>query len=82
MFYHDFFEPLPEASLSRTRTGPKRNFPDSSGQVRFHDEVKVLKIKARGKNLPISTMEDEDDEDDDEDDDDNTFIEQGNRLQR
>lgn len=67
LFYHDFFEPPLGASLPRAKTKPKGNLPDSSGQVRFHDEVKVLKIKARGKNLPVWTTEDADSVDDDDD---------------
>jgi U3 small nucleolar RNA-associated protein MPP10 len=96
VFYCDFFEPPPGASLSRTKTAPKRSHdPDSSGQVRFHDEVKVLKIKARGKNLPVLDMEDEgsvddddnyddnydDDNDGSDDDDDDAFVKPGNCLQ-
>lgn len=29
---------------------------DSEGRVRFHDEVRVKKIKAKGKNLPLSFL--------------------------
>jgi U3 small nucleolar RNA-associated protein MPP10 len=79
VFYHDFFEPLRGASLSRTNTASKKN--PSSGQVRFHEEVKVTKIKARGKNLPVSLMEDEDCADeDDEDDDDDAVVKLGKLL--
>lgn len=38
----------------------------TSGRVRFHDEVRVKKIRANGKNLPLPMMGD--DEDDIEDD--------------
>jgi U3 small nucleolar RNA-associated protein MPP10 len=59
--YKDFFEPPPRTS-KRKDTRPK------SGKVRFHDEVRVKSIKARGKGMPVSTMsligdaEDEDEE--------------------
>jgi U3 small nucleolar RNA-associated protein MPP10 len=41
-----------------------------SGRVRFHDEVQVRKIRAKGKNLPLSTMDEDDNEDDGDDNDD------------
>ena len=42
--------------------------PRRQSKVRFHEEVRVKSIKARGKNLPLSTMDelDEDDEDEEE----------------
>lgn len=84
VFYHDFFDPPPRASLSKTKAAAhKKSFPDSSGhgQVRFHDEVKVLKIKPRGKNVPLEREDDDDDADDDDDIADNAIIEQGGSLQ-
>lgn len=45
------------------------------GRVRFHEEVRVKNIKAKGKNLPLSAMYDE--EDDDEDDEDDEDYEEG-----
>lgn len=52
--------------------------PSSMGKVRFHEEVKVRKIKAKGKNLPVSTMYyEEEEEDDDYDDDDEYEDEEG-----
>jgi len=73
-FYHDFFEP---PSQSQTKTAPKRNyFPDSSGQVHFHDEVKVMDIEARRKGLPVSHTEDTGSGDDVD-----GFVKQSNRLQ-
>jgi U3 small nucleolar RNA-associated protein MPP10 len=36
--------------------------------VRFHEEVRVKNIKAKGKNLPLAALDAEDDDDDDEDD--------------
>jgi U3 small nucleolar RNA-associated protein MPP10 len=40
--------------------------PTKSGKVRFHEEVLVRNIKAKGKNLPLSTMYEDDDDDEDE----------------
>lgn len=45
--------------------------PPRSTKVRFHDEVRVKKIKARGRNLPVTTARlmgqmDEEDQDDEE----------------
>lgn len=65
IFYRDFFAPPKNASL-RSRSEAKA--PSSGeGRVRFHDEVRVKKIKAKGKNLPLSLLHrigglDEDDE--------------------
>jgi U3 small nucleolar RNA-associated protein MPP10 len=86
LFYQNFFDPPPGSPSSRIKTTrKKKHFPDSSGSVRFHDEVKVLKIKARGKNLPVTTVEDEvsdDDDDNHEEEDDgdssDAFVGQGN----
>ena len=36
--------------------------PEKAGKVRFHEEVRVKKIKAKGKNLPLSTLYDEEDD--------------------
>jgi U3 small nucleolar RNA-associated protein MPP10 len=50
------------------RKDARRPGASAPSKVRFHDEVKVKTIKARGKGLPLSTMrllDDEDDEDDD-----------------
>ncbi|KAF7791831.1 hypothetical protein EIP86_002855 [Pleurotus ostreatoroseus] len=68
LYYKDFFappsrralKPTPAASEAQASTGPKK-----SG-VRFNDEVRVKKIKAKGKNLPVSTTFDITEEDDDE----------------
>jgi len=43
--------------------------PAKTGKVRFHEEVQVRNIKAKGKNRPLFTMYEEDDDDDDDDDD-------------
>lgn len=62
-FYKDFFD-APRSSILHTRTSiSKRSI------VRFHDQVKVKKIKAKGKGLPVSTMLYEEDDDDDDDGD-------------
>ncbi|KAK0198426.1 U3 small nucleolar ribonucleoprotein complex, subunit Mpp10 [Armillaria mellea] len=64
-FYKDFFAP-PRSGAPKREKGHTRK-----DGVRFHDEVRVKKIKAKGKNLPLSLMfnadEDEDEEDEDED---------------
>lgn len=39
----------------------------SKGKVRFHEEVRVKTIKAKGKNLPVASMFYEDDDEDEED---------------
>ncbi|KIK21355.1 hypothetical protein PISMIDRAFT_104120 [Pisolithus microcarpus 441] len=59
-FYRDFFD-APRSSKSRRTTGTPK-----PSKVRFHDEVKVKKIKARGKGLPVSAMMYEEDDEDDE----------------
>ncbi|KAI0669932.1 Mpp10 protein-domain-containing protein [Trametes maxima] len=81
-FYKDFFEPPRGVKPPKAKkaTKPENGPPPSKGKVRFHEEVRVKKIKAKGKNLPVSAMfyeEEEDGEDyeegeeeDDTDDDD------------
>ncbi|KAI0662794.1 Mpp10 protein [Cubamyces menziesii] len=68
-FYKDFFDPPSGAKLPKVKKATKSadQPPPSKGKVRFHDEVRVKKIKAKGKNLPVSTMfyEEEEDEEDD-----------------
>ena len=44
--YADFFDPPPGMS---TKKSPR------AGKVRFHEEVKVKKIKPKGKGLPVNT---------------------------
>ncbi|KAL4068064.1 U3 small nucleolar ribonucleoprotein complex, subunit Mpp10, partial [Scleroderma citrinum] len=61
-FYRDFFD-RPRSSTSHSRAGTSKQ-----SKVRFHDQVKVKKIKAKGKGLPVSTMMYEEEEDDDDDD--------------
>ena len=61
-FYKDFFD-APRSSILHTRTSISK-----MSMVRFHDQVKVKKIKAKGKGLPVSTMLYEEDGDDDDDD--------------
>ncbi|KAG7450486.1 Mpp10 protein [Guyanagaster necrorhizus] len=62
-FYKDFFAP-PRSGSSKREKGETRR-----GGVRFHDEVRVKKIKAKGKNLPLSHLFDDDGDVDGEDDD-------------
>lgn len=77
IFYKDFFEPparVPAKKSKKAKTpGQVADSPKHrKSKVRFHEEVRVKRIRAQGKNLPLSTMltEDEEDEDDDEDYDD------------
>lgn len=68
VFYRDFFDPPRNAnSWSQVKVSSNRK-----SKVRFHDEVRVKKIKPKGKNLPLSLLRGVDalDEDEDEDDDD------------
>ena len=57
--YNDFFDPP-------LRVKPSSQATPKPGKVRFHDEVKVKKIKARGRNLPLNAdvVEDEEEEED------------------
>ncbi|KAI0724517.1 U3 small nucleolar ribonucleoprotein complex, subunit Mpp10 [Cerioporus squamosus] len=69
LFYRDFFEPPSRKMQVATKPPKVADKPSSStGKVRFHEEVKVRKIKAKGKNLPVSAMFYEEEEDDGEDD--------------
>ncbi|KAI0735201.1 U3 small nucleolar ribonucleoprotein complex, subunit Mpp10 [Earliella scabrosa] len=71
LFYKDFFEPPSKVKAPKAKKPPKAVADEttpSTSKVRFHEEVRVRKIKAKGKNLPVSTMfyeEDDEDEDDD-----------------
>ncbi|KAI9063034.1 Mpp10 protein [Trametes sanguinea] len=70
MFYKDFFDPPSGVKVSKAKkkTAQSSDEPKpSKGKVRFHEEVRVKKIKAKGKNLPVSTMFYEEEEDDGED---------------
>ncbi|KAF4605279.1 hypothetical protein EYR40_004063 [Pleurotus pulmonarius] len=67
-YYKDFFEPpprLPTKKDKREKTAAPTS-PKKPGTVRFAEEVRVKKIKSKGKSLPGE--EDEDEEDDDDDD--------------
>ncbi|KAJ7837591.1 Mpp10 protein-domain-containing protein [Mycena olivaceomarginata] len=66
LFYKDFFEPPRTSAPPRPKKTPTS--PKKAGTVRFHEEVRVKKIKAKGKNLPLNTMDDDSDEEDDEED--------------
>lgn len=47
--YTDFFDPPPGMPTEKSPVRPK------AGKVRFHEEVKVKKIKPKGKGLPVNT---------------------------
>ncbi|OBZ79155.1 U3 small nucleolar RNA-associated protein MPP10 [Grifola frondosa] len=64
LFYKDFFDPPVQST--KANKAPKTD-RISNGKVRFHEEVRVKKIKAKGKNLPVSTIFSEEDEEEDED---------------
>ncbi|KAI0651817.1 U3 small nucleolar ribonucleoprotein complex, subunit Mpp10 [Trametes meyenii] len=68
-FYKDFFEPPRGVKPLKAKkaTKPENGLSSSKGKVRFHEEVRVKKIKAKGKNLPVSAMFYEEEEDDGED---------------
>ncbi|KAI0778152.1 Mpp10 protein-domain-containing protein [Trametes elegans] len=69
LFYRDFFEPPSRVKVLKPKKAskPVEEPSSSKGKVRFHEEVRVKKIKAKGKNLPLSTMFYEEEEDDDDD---------------
>ncbi|KAF8560374.1 hypothetical protein OG21DRAFT_1492752 [Imleria badia] len=58
LFYNDFFEPPPRVQNRSIR----------SSKVRFHERVSVKKIKAVGKGMPLSSMDDEDSDEEEEED--------------
>ncbi|KAH9082046.1 U3 small nucleolar ribonucleoprotein complex, subunit Mpp10 [Lactarius deliciosus] len=62
--YADFFD-APNSGAAKKKS-EDRPFASAHSKVRFHDEVKVKTIKARGKGLPVSTMRLLDDADDDD----------------
>lgn len=62
--YRDFFD-APKSGVVGKKSGD-RPFASVHSKVRFHDEVKVKTIKARGKGLPVSTMRLLDDTPDDD----------------
>ncbi|KAI0274674.1 U3 small nucleolar ribonucleoprotein complex, subunit Mpp10 [Gloeopeniophorella convolvens] len=66
--YSDFFDVPP--SKNGRKESSDRSSAAVSSKVRFHDEVKVKTIKARGKGLPVSTLQLASDAFDDEDDSD------------
>ncbi|KAG9314379.1 hypothetical protein JVU11DRAFT_5176 [Chiua virens] len=59
LFYNGFFEP----------PGRTHNRGTRSSKVRFHEQVSVKKIKAVGKGMPLSSMDDEDSDEEEEDSD-------------
>ncbi|KAH9000704.1 U3 small nucleolar ribonucleoprotein complex, subunit Mpp10, partial [Lactarius hatsudake] len=63
--YADFFDtPNSGAAKEKSEDPP---FASAHSKARFHDEVKVKTIKARGKGLPVSTIRLLDDASDDDD---------------
>lgn len=57
-YYKDFFEPPPRNPVSKRKIKPSDVPPSKkSGQVRFHDEVRVKTIKAKGKGIPVGTAD-------------------------
>ncbi|GLB36182.1 hypothetical protein LshimejAT787_0304700 [Lyophyllum shimeji] len=64
--YADFFEPPARPPGKQPNHRVKNKSSKATGKVRFHDEVRVKKIKAKGKNLPLSTMDDDDEEEEEE----------------
>jgi len=54
LYYSDLFD-APKCEAARKKTGD-RPFAKAHSKVRFHDEVKVKTIKARGKGLALSVM--------------------------
>ncbi|KAL6309986.1 U3 small nucleolar ribonucleoprotein complex, subunit Mpp10 [Sparassis latifolia] len=55
-FYKDFFDPPPRAPKAKKPHATAEAIPTPSGKVRFHEQVRVKSIKAKGKGLPVSTM--------------------------
>ena len=72
LFYKDFFQvTLPSLAGAKTKSKMRTS---RANQVRFHEQVRVKKIKPTGKNKSLHM---DDSEDDSEDEDDN---EDGNLL--
>ncbi|KAH8997928.1 hypothetical protein EDB92DRAFT_1308477 [Lactarius akahatsu] len=61
--YADFFDAPNSGAAKKSEDRP---FASAHSKVRFHDQVKVKTIKARGKGLPVSTMRLLDDASDDD----------------
>ncbi len=82
LFYKDFFEPPTRTKVPKAKkpTKPVVDGPSTS-KVRFHEEVRVKKIKAKGKNHPMNTMsyvgEEDEDEDEDYEDEEEVGIDDG-----
>ncbi|KAF8591856.1 Mpp10 protein [Ramaria rubella] len=74
-FYGDFFAPPSRISQNDSKSKQKiTQKPQGTGnktsKVRFHEEVRVKKIKQRGKGIPVALMKSGPVFDDDEDEDD------------
>lgn len=74
-FYKDFFAPPSRAVVQATQKKPQHTTSPkkTKGSVRFHEEVRVKNIKAKGKNLPVATMYQLGNMDDDDDDEEGGF---------
>ncbi len=53
---------------------------EKAGKVRFHEEVRVKKIEAKGKNRPLSTLYDEEDDELEEAEEDSDEVEEESRY--
>jgi U3 small nucleolar RNA-associated protein MPP10 len=54
VLYHDFFAPRRNTQLKPHAKDKAQS--TAAGRVRFHDEVRVKKIKSKGKSLPLSLL--------------------------
>ncbi|KAH9937660.1 U3 small nucleolar ribonucleoprotein complex, subunit Mpp10 [Fomitopsis serialis] len=73
LFYKDFFDPPARDPRANVKGKGKAKAMTPRASVRFHEQVRVKKIKARGKNLPTSSLYSQDDDDDDDDEEDGDF---------
>ncbi|KDQ63722.1 hypothetical protein JAAARDRAFT_169865 [Jaapia argillacea MUCL 33604] len=76
-FYKDFFDPPPKPKpAAKSQKKAHVNVPKVAGKVRFHEEVRVKKIKSNGKGLPVSMLRGAPGDDDEEETDDDEYGEQ------
>ncbi|KAH9944411.1 Mpp10 protein [Epithele typhae] len=69
LLYKDFFDPPTAVKAPKPKKPSKpASGAASTGKVRFNDQVRVKKIKAKGKNLPVSAMFYEEEEEDEGED--------------
>uniref|UniRef100_A0A0W0EXV0 U3 small nucleolar ribonucleoprotein protein MPP10 n=1 Tax=Moniliophthora roreri TaxID=221103 RepID=A0A0W0EXV0_MONRR len=64
LYYKDFFKAPPKSKKSYRKSSES---PKKAGSVRFHEEVRVKKIRPKGKNRPTAEMYIDDNDDEDED---------------